>query len=281
MITLSVEQTAPLVGDSAGNEGEILKRADRALVSGADVVVFPELAHSGYITDGELVARAAQSADGPFVSSLAKLAARRGGLIAAGFCERDGSDYFNSIALVGQDGPLHVYRKLHLFDAEFDAFTAGQALDTVTVDGVSFGICVCYDLRFVEVLRGLSLKGADIVLAPAAWVGGFDQHVPSTGLVAQAEGVIVQANLDQVAVVAVSQGPTGVLGQPPTLGGSVVVDARGRVVLGPLSRTGPDRATVSLDVDDIRAAQVRSERIRPRIDRRTDVYGLAIGEEIV
>lgn len=281
MITMSVEQTAPLVGDSVGNEGEILKRSDRALGGGADVVVFPELAQSGYVTDRDLVGRAAQAVDGPFVNALSKLTSRRGGLIAAGFCERDGRDFFNSVVLVGPDGPLHVYRKLHLFDAEFDSFTAGQALETVTVAGVTYGVCVCYDLRFVEVLRGLSLRGADIVLAPAAWVGGFDQHVPASGLVAQAEGVIVQANLDQVAVVAVSQAPTGAPGQPKTLGGSLVVDARGSVVAGPLSRSGPDRAMVTLDVDDIRSARVRAERIRPRTDRRTDVYGIAIGEEIL
>jgi predicted amidohydrolase len=133
----------------------------------------------------------------------------------------------------------------------------------------------------VEVLRSLSLRGAEIVLAPAAWVGGFDANVPATGMVQQAEAVVVQANLDQVAVVAVSQGPGEGQGDLRPLGGSLAVDARGTLISGPLSRTGPDRATVVIDPADVRAAQERGPRIRPRADRRTDVYGVKFLEEIL
>jgi predicted amidohydrolase len=83
---------------------------------------------------------------------------------------------------------------------------------------------------------------------------------------------VVQANLDQVAVAAVSQAP--VPGGPALLGGSVVADAHGDLLAGPLSRNSADRATVRIDVAAGRAARVRSERIRPREDRRTDVYAL-------
>lgn len=277
MTTISLEQTAPLPGRREQNCAEILARTEFSLRQGADVVVFPELADSGYTTDADMIATVARPVDDRLVEDLRALTARHGGIVVGGLCERDGDRFYNSVVAIGAAGLLLHYRKLHLFDAEKEVFTAGATLPVVETEFGVLGVCVCYDLRFVEVLRGLSLRGADLVLAPAAWVEGYDQ-APAVGLVQQAEAVVVQANLDQVAVVAVSQAP-----HPGSriLGGSVAVDSYGRLLAGPLSRVEPDRATVDLDIDRIRAAQIRGPRIRPREDRRTDVYGVAIGEEIL
>lgn len=280
MTLVSLEQIEAPPGDLAGNTAQILRRAKAALSDGVDIAVFPELANSGYTTDPELVAKASQPLDGPFISELTALASRFGGLVATGYCEMDGGAFYNSVALVGAEGPILNYRKIHLFDAEHDMFSAGDSLPVVETEFGILGVCVCYDLRFVEVLRILSLKGADIVLAPAAWVGGFDRHVPSRGLIPQAEAAIVQANLDQVAVVAVSQVSAVKRNGLRTLGGSVAVDAFGKIVAGPLSRRHPDVARATIDIDAGRAARERSLRIRPRADRRLDVYGLRYGKEI-
>lgn len=278
MTVVALEQTAPVPGERDANVADLLRRARTALAEDADVVVFPELAASGYVTTATEVAATAEPLDGPFVQQLTEAAGESGGLVASGFCEREGDDYFNSVVLVGGDGPVLCYRKLHLFDAEKEVFTPGSSLEVVNTDYGRIGICVCYDLRFVETLRLLSLKGADIVLAPAAWVAGFDADVPEEGLVQQAEAVIVQANLDQVAVVAVSQAGTHPSVQ--TLGGSVAVDAYGRLLAGPLSRRGPDRGRAIIDIGAVRQSHVRSPRITPRADRRTDVYGVYDGKEI-
>jgi N-carbamoylputrescine amidase len=273
MMQLTVEQVAVRVGAVGHNRDHLCTLADLALVSGSDLVVFPELAVSGYTTDPVLVREVAEPLDGPTVGMLAELTARRGGLVATGLCERDGDVFYNSVVVVGRDGPVLHYRKLHLFDEEKDVYAPGDlGLPVADTDWGRLGVCVCYDLRFVEVLRVLSLRGADVVVAPAAWVGGFDRSVPATGLPRQAQAAVVQANLDQVAVAAVSQAP--VPGGPALLGGSVVADAHGDLLAGPLSRDSADRATVQIDIAAGRAARVRSERIRPREDRRTDVYGL-------
>lgn len=193
--------------------------------------------------------------------------------MACGLADHDGDAIFDTVVVVGSGGPVLHCRNLHLFDAEKEVFTPDDlGVPVAVTDWGRLGVCVCYDLRFVEVLRLLTLQAAELVVAPAAWVGGFDRSVPSSGLTRQAEAAIVQANLDQVAVAAVSQAPLPE--GPPLLGGSVLVDAYGELLAGPLSRTAADRTDGTVDIAAVRAARVRSSRIRPREDRRTDVYGL-------
>ena len=58
-------------------------------------------------------------------------------------------------------------------------------------------------------------------------------------------------------------------------------DAYGELLVGPLSREHSDSAVASIDIDHVRAARVRSETIRPRDDRRTDLYQLAYGSVLL
>jgi N-carbamoylputrescine amidase len=274
MTTVALEQIAVRVGALDDNRALLSSRASSALSRGADVVVFPELATSGYVVDREVASVSGEALDGPTVERLTSITARHGGLIVTGFCERADGVVFNSVVAVGSEGPILHYRKLHLFDAERDVYEPGDlGLPVVDTEWGRLGACICYDLRFVEVLRVLSLRGADLVVAPAAWVGGFDPSVPVTGLTRQAEAVLVQANLDQVAVAAVSQVGASQGTGPAMLGGSVACDAFGELLAGPLSRVSPESALAEIRIEAGRSARIRSPRIRPREDRRTDVYG--------
>lgn len=289
---VALEQIRTEPGDVTGNVARIVDRCAVRLGEGADIVVFPELAVPGYTTDPDLVARVAEPLDGPSVAALCRAVAGHDGLVAAGLCERDGDRIFNTVVVVDRTGVVLHYRKLHPFDDERLVFAPGdRGLPILDTAFGRLGVCVCYDLRFVEVLRLLALREVDIVLAPAAWVGGFDAAVPPTGLSRQAEGVVVQANLDQIAVAAVSQvGPIGPVSTrsaapwpaksdapaplPAMLGGSLAVDAYGRVIVGPLSRTEEDSAIAVIDVEAGRLARVRGELIQPRAERRLDVYSV-------
>ncbi|KWX68230.1 nitrilase-related carbon-nitrogen hydrolase [Mycobacterium sp. NAZ190054] len=279
--TVALEQIDVAVGSVGDNLGTALTRTRAACVAGANLVVLPELAISGYVVDRELAGAVAEPLDGPSSAAFTALAREFDALVAYGFCERVGDDLFNSVVVVDGSGPVLHYRKLHLFDLEKAVFTPGDlGLPVADTPFGRIGVCICYDLRFVEVLRALSLRGADVVLAPAAWVGGFDRTVPVAGGTRHVDSVLAQANLDQVAVVAVSQVAGAARGGPATLGGSVACDAYGELLAGPLSRTAADSALVDMDLDAIRAARVRAERIRPREDRRTDVYALTYGGDV-
>jgi predicted amidohydrolase len=243
---------------------------------GADLVVLPELISSGYGTDGDRLLAAAEPIDGPTTRAWAELCARSGSLIAGGICERDGDALYNSAVLVGPGGPLLHYRKLHLFAVEKHTFRAGDlGLPVAETELGVIGLCVCYDLRFVETLRALALQGAELVAVPTAWLPGFDRESwDADGYAPQARAALLQANLDQTFVACASQ--AGDNGELRLLGSSLLCDPYGKTVLGPLAGDREDLAAAAVDLDEVARAQERDELITPRADRRTDVYGLAL-----
>jgi predicted amidohydrolase len=180
--------------------------------------------------------------------------------------------------LVGPDGVALHYRKLHLFADERQVFTPGDlGLPVASTPVGRIGLCVCYDLRFVETLRILALDGAQIVCVPTAWVPGFDvSRWDSDGYCSQARAALVQANLNQVFVACASQ--AGAQEEHEFLGSSILGDPFGRCVGGPLAGDRDQLELVEIDLADAMRAQDRGGGVRPRADRRTDVYGLAVGE---
>jgi predicted amidohydrolase len=248
---------------------------------GADIVVLPELVASGYVADPERLPTVAESLDGPTVSAWAEVARGHDGWIVGGLCERDGDALFNAAVLVGSDGVRLHYRKLHLFREEKLAFTPGDlGLPVAELPFGRVGICICYDLRFIEIVRILALRGAELVCVPTAWLSGFDREKwDARGLAPQAEGAILQANLDQVFIACASQagGRYGL----DLLGSSILADPRGKLLVGPLPGDADELAVETIDLDEVERAQTRDPLITPRADRRTDVYGLAFDGTVI
>lgn len=253
--------------------------AAEALAAGADLVVLPELAVPGYTVDRATLAGTAEGVDGPTVAGWAELVAGTDRVVVGGFCEDDGGVLRNAVAVVTRDGVVGHYRKLHLFGGERDVFGPGDlGLPVVDTPVGRVGVCVCYDLRFVEVLRALSLRGAEVVAVPTAWVPGFDtQRWDAEGWAPQARSAQVQANLDQVVVACASVG--GEADGTTFLGSSVLLGPRGEALAGPLGSAGADLAVAEVDLSEVAAAGDRGGHARPRDDRRTDVYSLSVEGE--
>ncbi len=94
----------------------------------------------------------------------------------AGFAERHLDKYFNSAVLIGPEGVIHTYRKLHLFNEEKNWFDPGDTpLEIQTVRDANIGIMVCFDWIFPEVTRTLSVLGADIICHPSNLVLSYCQ----------------------------------------------------------------------------------------------------------
>lgn len=248
---------------------------------GARVVVLPELIVPGYRLDRDYLEAGADPIDGPVIRAWQELAAHAGGFIAGGFCERDGDRLYNTAVLVGPGGVLLHYRKLHLFSREKELFTPGDlGLPVAQTDIGVIGLCICYDLRFVESVRILALQGAELVCVPTAWLPGFDQERwDADGYCPQARGAVLQANLDQVHIACASQ--AGPANGVHFLGSSVVCDPYGAVPLGPLSSDRSELALVTIDLDAVARARERGAMINPSEDRRSDVYGLSMAGTVL
>lgn len=250
-----------------------------AFEGGADIVVLPELIVHGYVADAQQLFPIAETLDGETISEWSELAAAHGGYVVGGLAERSGDALYNSAVAVGPDGVVGHYRKAHLFADEKVAFVPGDlGFPVFRTRFGTVGMCVCYDLRFVEVVRLMALRGADLICVPTAWLPGYDQQRwDADGMSPQGRGAELQANLNQVFIACASQ--AGVHGQCDFLGSSILVDPFGKRVIGPLSGSQDALVLATIDIADAKRAQVRGEMISPRADRRTDLYGIAVGDE--
>jgi deaminated glutathione amidase len=213
----------------------------RAADAGARLVVFPEGSMCDFGKETDDLHGVAEPTDGRFVNALSDLAARHRLTVVAGMFESIPGDrlIYNSAVVVDPDkGLVGVYRKRHLFDAfgdtESDRFRAGDGDPLlVEVDGFVVGVVVCYDLRFAAFIEGAADRGAEVLLAPAAWVAGplKEEHL----------SVIARARaLDNTTYVAVG----GQIGVSYT-GRSVIVDPLGTVLAGLADAEGVAVADVS------------------------------------
>ncbi len=165
---LAVVQFRPAHGSVETNVAFI----ERTIASvDADLIVFPELATSGYFfTSRSEVEAVADAADGPHMRRITEAAERAGRFVVCGFPERDGNKLYNAALITGPGLPPTVYRKTHLFYKETLCFDPGNTGFFVTqLPGLdcTLGTMICYDWRFPESARTLALKGADVIACPS------------------------------------------------------------------------------------------------------------------
>ncbi len=253
---------------------ENLTRAANAVTSafadGANLVVLPEMMVPGYVVDRQRLLPIAEPVPGPTTEAWGELAMRGGGYVVGGLCERVGEVLYNSAVVVGPDGKvIGHYRKTHLFGVEKQVFAPGDlGFPLVPTDYGVIGLCVCYDLRFVEVVRLMALQGAELICVPTAWIVGFDElRWDSEGMSPQGRVSEVQANLNQVYIAAASQ--VGSHDEFEFLGSSILIGPRGNRTIGPLPGKEEEVAVALIDLDETTRAQNRSALVTPRADRRT------------
>jgi predicted amidohydrolase len=160
-------QTLPVFGKKTENVDQAISTISRL---NADLVVLPELFNTGYqfTSREETLDLAEKVPDGETIQSLINLAKKKHLYIVAGLAERGNDCCYNSAVLVGPDGFIACYRKLHLFYHEKRWFEPGNAeLGVYDIGHAMIGIMICFDWFFPEVARCLALKGADIICHPA------------------------------------------------------------------------------------------------------------------
>lgn len=249
-LKVGVCQVAPLIGDPVTSLRRTCEAIERVAGAGADVVVLPELAVSGYaFRDMKEAFGAAEPLDGPAVTAWSDLSGRHDLVVVAGIAERgeDGLAY-NSGVVIDGGKLLHVYRKVHLWDFERDRFKPGDDLPPVVETSRGpIGLGICYDLMFPEVSRHLTRAGGRLLCFPT------NSPKPADGPAAEFEGEVsmevvvarATAYVNRAVVVIADRGGPEERGNE-WVGCSVVADADGQIVA---VADGADPTEFVADVD--------------------------------
>jgi 5-aminopentanamidase len=255
-------QMEPKLGQLDANLARILEGIDNATAAGAALVVFPECALSGYgfSTREEGLAHAV-SIDSPPVRQVAASCERHRCVCIFGLLERDGTRLFNACVLVGPQGPIATYRKVHLPFLGIDMFAdpGDRPFAVHDAGGIQVGMHICYDAGFPESARVLTLLGADLLVLPTNW--------PTHSECAAEHMIPTRAMENTVYVMAVNR--VGEESGFRFIGSSSIVDPGGRV----LARASVDSEELLLaDVNPSLARRKRLVRVpgRHEIDRIAD-----------
>ncbi|WP_411842518.1 carbon-nitrogen family hydrolase [Salinicoccus sp. HZC-1] len=168
-------------GDVDRNITKVKSLFEKENLEGTDIVVLPEMWTTGY--DLENVDKLACRNLEPAKSIIAELAAEHDVNIVAGSVANvkdDSGEVYNTAFVINRRGELvYQYSKMHLVPMlnEPKYLTGGkEKVETFELDGETFGLVICYDLRFPELFRDLTLKGATSIFVVAEWPFARKRH---------------------------------------------------------------------------------------------------------
>jgi predicted amidohydrolase len=252
------------------NLSRIGERLKEAAGRGARLIVFPECAVTGYCFESAAEAgEVAQPIPGPITATMAKLCEQHNVHAVFGMVEQEQDRLFNAAVLVGPQGMLGHYRKIHLPYLGLDQFTTpGDRLFRVDhVANVRIGMSICYDGSFPESTRSLALLGADLIVLPTNWPPGAET---TAQYVTNARAVENNVYFMAVNRVGVERGFR-------FIGHSKIADPHGNTLAEAL---GTDEEILYAEVDPHLARRKHLVRVPGKheidrmADRRPEMYGL-------
>ena len=209
LVTVATVNFSPVFGDAKATLEKMAANVQEASAQGADLVVFPELALFGCGSCPACAAAGgpcekhqeqAETVPGPSTQRLAELARQLDLYIVFGLHEQDAKDpkkLYNAAAVVGPEGPLGSYRKVHLGEppwvTEGLVFQPGTSLPLFPTRFGPMGVQICYDFWFnPELTRLLALKGARLIACPVgSFAGpGRDESMRHTALSRAQENLV-------------------------------------------------------------------------------------------
>jgi predicted amidohydrolase len=165
---IAVLQIDSILGDQQAN----LKKIDDMIAAIKDpsvrMAVFCEYGLSGYCTD---LTKIAEPIPGSITDSLCKISKKHNIWISGGLPEKvSGGKIANASVMISpKDGLVATYRKIHPFGGERELIVYGDEPIVVDTELGKVGMCICYDFVFPELIRGLRLKGAEIIVNSTFW----------------------------------------------------------------------------------------------------------------
>lgn len=244
---------------------------------GARLVVFPELATSGYVLrDRRELAACSFGLSSPEAEAVALDAKRSGAVVVLGFSERAGDRYYNSALIAQPDGSLSVYRKAHLWDYEKELFSPGDTGFPVFETRLgALVVAICYDLSFPEVFRIYMRKSAEVVAFSTAWVPDPAPWPSHDALGNSMMNYLVRSRASENSLFVVASSKPGVERGVAFVGASEIVGTRGWPLAGPASRDKEELVFATFDPARSVTDRKLTERNSIPGDIRDDLYQLS------
>ena len=254
--------------DKGANWAQIADYIDEAAEKGAKLVAFPEVVN---ILSEE--PEFAEMIPGPTTELFMQKAKEHGIWVHGGSISEvnpEGERTYNTTVLINPQGEITArYSKLHNFDMtlpdgssvrESDKKEPGKEITTVQTELGHLAFAICYDMRFPELFRLMTLQGAEVIFLPANFTmpTGKDHWEP-----------ILRARAIENGCYIIAPNQTGVKEKFTAYGNSMVVDPWGAVIARASDKPGVILAEIDLDYLD--AVRKRNPSVQ---NRRTDMYQL-------
>lgn len=144
-----------------------------------EIILLPELFTTGYVFEkpAEMHRLAEVENDSVSLQELLSIAAEFDVIIVCGIAEKEGDSYFNSVVILDRGGVINKYRKISQTNIDKQYFSRGDETVTFECSGVTFGVIICFDIWFPEIVRKYTKLGVDILLHPANFGGEQSFHI--------------------------------------------------------------------------------------------------------
>ena len=267
MVKVAVAQAHLNIGDVPANILKTINLIDQISNRGAQVIVLPELANSGYVyTDKQELIKALENTD--VLGSWQQKSKQYQNIIIAGFAQVEGEKVYNRSVIIDSGEILDIYTKVHLWDKEINIFTPGDRVPKVVDSSIGkISTLICYDLEFPEFVRLPVIANADLIAVPVNWPKGFynrpiKENYPMELIKAMAAAA---SNKVWIAISDRCGEERGI----EWLESSCIIDPDG----WPVALTGPGEGFMIFDLD---LSLARDKAISPNNhifdDRRKDLY---------
>ncbi len=244
--------------DPAENLAKVKYAASHSALQNSSLLVLPELCLNGYCY--ERIPHYHEYFLPSIATALKEIAKANRIALVGSFIEYDAGNYYNTFIYINAFGEIiHQYRKIHLFNllGEGEFFKPGSNISTFQTDDTTIGSGICYDLRFPEFCRKLSIDGAEMIILPAEWPAKRIDHWK----------VLLKARAIENQVFVVGVNCTGNILDVDYGGNSAIIDPWGELITHLEEAEG--LVTAEIDLNEIES--VRS-RITVWKDRKPRLY---------
>ena len=180
-VKISLLQMSSVIADVNANIEKIRAIIDYNIDLDTDVLVLPEVWTCGWSCNNFL--QTAQNLDDSIAIDFLKDIAQKHdiNIIGGSIITEQNGKFYNTCPVIDRNGQvIAIYNKNHLYSyygcAEGDYVSSGHNPVMVEIEGINYGLTICYDIRFPEIYRAYRKAGADILVNCAAW--GASKPVP-------------------------------------------------------------------------------------------------------